>query len=179
MKLKPNKADIMISKDITVKVSDGKFNYRVGAILIDSGEILMVKNQDSHFYYTVGGRVQFGESLHEAILREVYEETKIRIEIGHLAFIHENFFTLESDGEFYHEVSLFFLMKPHKGLREATGGSFREEYGDVSFHWLPINEIGNYHIYPEFFRSELLGMTADVKHFVTRNEITLPVHGIV
>jgi hypothetical protein len=66
-------------------------------------------------------------------------------------------------------------MKPYKGLREATGGSFREEYGDVTFHWLPINKISEYRIYPEFFKSELSGMTAGVKHFVTRNEITLPV----
>ena len=37
------------------------------------------------FYSLPGGRVEFGESLHTALLREVEEETAIRIEIIGLA----------------------------------------------------------------------------------------------
>ena len=152
------------AKDITVKLADGIFNYRAGAIIIDGGEILMVKNSGSRFYYTVGGRVQFGESAHEAVLREAFEETKIRLEIERPAFVHENFFTFEGDGEYYHEISMFFLMKQHPLVREATRKSFREEYGDVSFHWLTIDGLEDYHLYPEFFKSELLSMPKDLKY---------------
>ena len=60
----------MGAKDITVNTADGMFNYRVGAIIVDSGEILMVKNSGASFYYTVGGRIQFGESAGEAVLRK-------------------------------------------------------------------------------------------------------------
>jgi 8-oxo-dGTP pyrophosphatase MutT (NUDIX family) len=81
------------TRDITVRVADGKFNYRVGAIIIDSGELLMVKNSGASFYYTVGGRIQFGESAHEAVLREAFEETNIRLEIDMLAYVHENIST--------------------------------------------------------------------------------------
>jgi len=162
----------MDSKDITVKIADGIFNYRVGAIIIDSGEILMVKNSGISFFYTVGGRIQFGESVYEAILRETFEETQVRLEIEMLAYIHENFFTMDSSGEIYHEICMFFLMKPNAQLRTIAGKSFKEEYGDVEYHWLPIHEIGELHLYPEFFKTELLNLPSKTKHFITRDGIT-------
>jgi ADP-ribose pyrophosphatase YjhB (NUDIX family) len=61
--------------NISLKTPKGRFNYRVGGIIIDSDKILMVKNTGDPFYYTVGGRVNFGESAQEAVLREAFEET--------------------------------------------------------------------------------------------------------
>lgn len=162
----------MGKRDITVRVADGKFNYRVGAIIIDSGEILMVKNSGSSFYYTVGGRIQFGESAHEAILREAYEETNIRLEIDMLSYVHENFFTMDSDGEIYHELCFFFLLKPNSRLREMKRDTFTEEYGDVSYHWIPLDKLSDYHMYPEFFKTELLNLSDKTKCFITRNDVT-------
>jgi len=158
----------MSTRDITVKVSDGIFNYRVGAIIIDSGEILMVKNCGASFFYTVGGRIKFGESAHEAVLREAYEETQINFEIDMLAYIHENFFTMDSTNEVYHEICMFFLMKPSNQLRSMTNSSFKEEYGDVTYHWLPINRLDKFHLYPEFFKTELLNLPSRTKYFVTK-----------
>jgi 8-oxo-dGTP pyrophosphatase MutT (NUDIX family) len=162
----------MGTRDITVSVADGKFNYRVGAIIIDSGEILMVKNSGASFYYTVGGRIQFGESAYEAILREAFEETQIQLEVDKLAYIHENFFTMNSNGEIYHELCFFFLLKPNSLLREMKHDTFKEEYGDVSYHWIPLDKLKDFHMYPEFFKTELLNLSDETKYFVTRNEVT-------
>jgi ADP-ribose pyrophosphatase YjhB (NUDIX family) len=163
----------MGASDITVRVADGKFNYRVGAVIIDSDEILMVKNSGSSFYYTVGGRIRFGESAQEAVLREAFEETKINLEIDRLAYIHENFFTMDSDGESYHEVCLFFLMKQNNLLREMKQAFFQEEYGKVTFHWIPIKNLNSFHLYPEFFKTELLKRANDTKYIITKNGITI------
>jgi len=163
----------MGKRDITVKIAEGKFNYRVGAIIIDSGKILMARNIDSPFYYTVGGRIQFGESAHEAVLREAFEETQIHFEIDRLAYIHENFFIMEMDGEIYHEVCLFFLFKPNILVRGIEHSTFKEEeYGDVELHWLPIDKLQNLQLYPEFFKSELINPAKETKYFVTKNDIT-------
>ena len=160
--------------DITVKIADGKFNYRVGAIIIDNGEILMVKNSGMSFYYTVGGRIQFGESAYDSVLREAFEETQIRFEIDRLAYVHENFFTFESDGEVCHEVCMFFLLKPSSLVRKMKHDVFEEEYGDVSLHWLPVDGLRDVHLYPEFFKTELVNLSDGTKYFVTRNGITYP-----
>ena len=165
----------MISKDIMFDIEGGRFNYRVGAIIIDSGEILMTKNSDTPFYYTVGGRVRMGESAEEAVIREAFEETQILLEIDRLAYVHENFFVLESDGNFYHEISLFFLMKPSPALREAELVSFTEEgYGDIELHWLPISSLGGLRAYPDFLKDELPDISKGIKHFVTKGGVTMP-----
>jgi len=158
--------------DITVKVAEGMFNYRVGAIIIDSDEILMVKNSGSSFFYTVGGRVQHGESAQEAILREAYEETQLHLEIERLAYIHENLFTMERTGTLCHEICMFFLMKPNKLLRAMEKPSFTEEYGDVAYHWLPIKGLESLRLFPEFFKTELLNLPSNTKYLVTKNETT-------
>ena len=162
----------MSARNITVRVADGKFNYRVGAIIIDSGEILMVKNSGDSFYYTVGGRIRFGESAQEAILREAFEETGIQLEVDRLAYIHENFFDMKNDGEIYHELCLFFLLKQNSQLREMENDSFKEDYGDVLYHWIPLDKLGDYHMYPEFFKAELLNVSDETKCFVTRDGVT-------
>src|SRR6476619_4950542 len=58
-----------------------------GAIFRD-GKILLVRRARSPakgFYSLPGGRVEFGESLHTALHREVDEETALKIEIVGLA----------------------------------------------------------------------------------------------
>ena len=162
----------MGQKDITVKIADGNFNYRVGAIIMESESILMVKNSGDPYYYSVGGRVQFGESAREAVLREAFEETGIHFSIDRLAFIHENFFVLGSDGEVYHEIAFYFLMKPNTLLQQMKPNAFKEEYGEVERHWLPINDLEPLPLYPEFFKTELLKPTNEVKYFITQNEAT-------
>src|SRR5918912_3892776 len=58
-----------------------------GAIFRD-GKVLLVRRARSPgkgFYSLPGGRVEFGESLHAALHREVDEETAIKIDIVGLA----------------------------------------------------------------------------------------------
>ena len=165
----------MQSIDITARIggaSGGVFNYRVGAIIIDAGQILMVKNAGAPFYYTVGGRIQFGETAQEAMVREAYEETGLPLEVERLAFVHENFFVLEDTGEPYHELCYFFVMKPHGQLRAAAQGAFQEVYGSVEYHWLPVDALGEIPLYPEFFKTQLQNMPSQTVSFVTRDGVT-------
>ena len=58
-----------------------------GAIFRD-GKVLLLRRARSPgagFYSLPGGRVEFGESLHTALLREVDEETGLTIDIAGLA----------------------------------------------------------------------------------------------
>lgn len=48
------------------------------------GKILMVGN-DRDYLYSVGGRVKFGETAEEAVVREVLEETGVQMEMTALA----------------------------------------------------------------------------------------------
>src|ERR1043165_5130446 len=60
----------------------------VSAAIFRGGNILLVRRARSPargFYSLPGGRVEFGETLHAALHREVDEETSLRIEIVDLA----------------------------------------------------------------------------------------------
>jgi len=60
----------------------------VSAAIFRDDKILLVRRARSPakgFYSLPGGRVEFGETLHQALYREVDEETALRIEIAGLA----------------------------------------------------------------------------------------------
>lgn len=60
----------------------------VSAAIFRDGKILLVRRAKSPakgFYSLPGGRVEFGETLHAALHREVDEETGLKIEIAGLA----------------------------------------------------------------------------------------------
>ncbi|MBQ5440502.1 MAG: NUDIX domain-containing protein, partial [Clostridia bacterium] len=61
------------SIDCTFLTSVGNFNFRIGVIIINGRKILMARNPNDtrEYYYSVGGRVKFGESLTDAVIREV------------------------------------------------------------------------------------------------------------
>ena len=68
-----------------VRCGEGVINIRVGAIIIKDDKILMVKNNRDDYYYSVGGRIQFGETAEQAVKREVKEELGFEMEIDRLA----------------------------------------------------------------------------------------------
>ncbi|MDN4988597.1 NUDIX hydrolase [Bradyrhizobium arachidis] len=60
----------------------------VSAAIFRDGKVLLTRRARSPakgFYSLPGGRVEFGESLHQALKREVREETGLEIEIVGLA----------------------------------------------------------------------------------------------
>jgi len=60
----------------------------VSAAIFRDGKVLLVRRARSPargFYSLPGGRVEFGETLHAALHREVDEETALKIEIVDLA----------------------------------------------------------------------------------------------
>ena len=152
--------------DCSFNTAEGRFNFRVGAIILHNDMLLMVRNTRDPYYYSVGGRVKMKESIEAAVIREVFEETRIVYEIDRLAFIHENFFTLHTNGQRYHELSFFFYMKP-SNRTNFVGGSFTQDGIEESLEWLPLSDLVNLKVYPQFFASELLKPVAEIKHFVT------------
>lgn len=68
----------------------------VFAIIKRTGRILLVKNRDkkgTERWTLPGGKVEKGETLYDALCREVLEETKYIVTQAQVAYIHEAFFT--------------------------------------------------------------------------------------
>ena len=156
-------------QDLCINTENGILNIRVGAVIMKADKFLMVGNNRFDHLYSVGGRIHFGETAEEAVVREVYEETGVKMEVDRLGFIHENFFPGDSNvkkGNIVHEISLFFYMKVPENF-EPVCYSFTED-GDSEFlKWITVDEPQKF--YPEFFRTELVNPSNTVKHYVTKN----------
>ncbi len=151
--------------DMTVPCDDGIINLRVGAIIMRDGKFLMVENQRDYLY-SVGGRIKFGETAEEAVLREVEEETGVRLQIDRLGFIHENYFYGDAPsnlGKLIYEISFFFYMKVPDDFSPRSG-SFTEDGIQEHLRWIAPDDNRPY--YPDFFRTELAHPEQTVKHFV-------------
>lgn len=159
----------MEEQDLTFKTNNGKFNYRVGAIIIKDKKLLMVKNDSApYYYYSVGGRVKLNETSEEAVIRESFEETGIEFEIDRLAFIHEHFFNEEITKENYHEIAFFYLMKVSTSSIDFVCKSFGDQGAKEHLHWLPIEDLDSYHLYPEFFKTKLSRGINDIEHIISK-----------
>jgi 8-oxo-dGTP diphosphatase len=107
-----------------------------GAIFRD-GKVLLVRRARSPglgFYSFPGGRVEFGESLHTALHREVDEETGLRIEILGLAGWREVLPGAGGDGGHYVIMSF--------AARWTAGEPvLNDEHDD--FKWLAPDRLGD------------------------------------
>ena len=156
----------MKNSDMCVPCCDGIINIRVGAIILKDGKILMVGNENNDYLYSVGGRIKFGETAEEAIVREVLEETGVEMEIDRLGFIHENYFYGDAPsnfGKLIYEQSFYFYMKIPDNFTPVSE-SFTENNSKEYLKWVPLDEKTK--MYPEFFRTELINPTYTVKHVV-------------
>ncbi|SFV09863.1 NUDIX hydrolase [Alicyclobacillus macrosporangiidus] len=111
------------------------------ALILDekAQSVLMVQNADNASWTLPGGAVELGETLDRAVVREVYEETGLRIHVGRLVSVHERLW------ESRQEHVLFFTF-----TAEILGGEPRimcpEEISAVE--WVSIslaNEYLSYH----------------------------------
>lgn len=155
-----------MKKDMCVACDDGILNIRVGAIIMKDGKLLMVGNDRVDYLYSVGGRIKFGETAEEAIVREVFEETGVNMEIDRLGFVHENYFYCDSPsklGKLVYEISFYFYMRVPTNFTPISE-SFTEDNSKEYLKWVSLDE--NIKMYPEFFRTELKNPTDTVKHFI-------------
>lgn len=156
-----------MAQDICVPVGDGVVNVRVGAIIRKNGKILMVGNDSVDYYYSVGGRIQFGESAEDAVRREVLEETGFALEIDRLGFIHEDFFigdSMAKRGKPIYEIGFYFYMKTPPDF-EPRCESLTEEGRGERLEWVSPDTEKT--LFPAFFRTELGKPGPNVRHIVT------------
>ena len=95
----------------------------VGAVVIEDGKVLLVKRgkEPSIGEWSLpGGRVKLGESIRDAIAREIFEETGLDIDIGDVVEILERIFIDKKGKVKYHYLLVDFLASPKGGNLMAS-----------------------------------------------------------
>ena len=149
--------------DLCVPCGDGILNVRVGAIIVRDGKALMVKSKFGDYCYSVGGRIKFGETAEQAVLREVFEETGVRMTVDRLGFVSEVYFINDNPkdrGKPVYELAFYFYMNVPEDFEPLTD---HIADGEERFVWVAPDDPMT--LYPTFMREA----TADPKPYVVHD----------
>lgn len=112
----------------------------VGGIIISRGKVLLIKRgkEPSYGKWSVpGGMVKLGETLHEAVRREVLEETGLEIEPLDFVEIFERVIRDKDNRIQYHYVLVDFLCRHISGEARAASDA-------LETRWVLPEEISEY-----------------------------------
>ncbi len=136
-----------------------RVRVRVGGLLFDNPEqpeaLLLVKHRglfdDVPFWTPPGGEVRFGESLTEALVREVREETGLLIQPGPLTY------TLDFIRYPLHAVSFYFRIASWEGqLHTGSDPEFSwQEQLIRETRFVPLERLSELRLAPEGLDREL------------------------
>lgn len=116
------------------------------AVIVDNGELLLVKHPGSDFYALPGGKREVGESLEAALKRELEEEFGIRgVDVGALFCVNE--FEYNNDQDRY-SLELFFMINNSEIFRSLKEGSHANELEEI--RW--VKELSDVSLQPEAAR---------------------------
>ncbi|MFI3052949.1 NUDIX hydrolase [Streptococcus sp. 2018WUSS102] len=135
------------------------FGVRATGLVVQDEKLYLVKSPEGN-YYTLGGAIQLGETTKEAVQREMQEELGIDVEVGPLAFIVENQFSLQEKS--YHQIEFLYLVTP---LSEPV--TYLEEGASIrQCEWVAFADLENLDLNPAFLKTELVGWKGQLQHFI-------------
>lgn len=148
-------------------------NYRISSrgIIVKDNKILLNEFNHGKFYNTPGGGVEVDESLHQAVNREVLEETGYHIDVHHMMFIYE-YNPIETDFKYNKRGSLssFFYCTIDQSYEriEATvlDGGDGTTFKQTGCKWIPLNELYNIKLIPSIQEDIIAGLKNNDLHYI-------------
>lgn len=142
-------------------------DLRTVAVLIKNNKLLVQREKNGNEYALPGGHVKIGETLETGLIREIFEEIGVKIKCNHLLWSEECFW--EWNGKQTHNIAFYYLIELWENF-EISDEEFipQKDNCNVLIGWMPIDEIQNVTIYPEFIKKEIFQLNGPMKHFVSR-----------
>ncbi|MGH9584940.1 MAG: NUDIX hydrolase [Bryobacteraceae bacterium] len=110
----------------------------VGALILDGRRVLLVQRGNEPLrgcWSLPGGGVESGERLEDALVREVYEETNLRVQTGPIATVFERLMPDASGACEYHYVLIDFYCT-------IAGGDLLAGSDSAGAEWFDIDALG-------------------------------------
>lgn len=139
------------------KAKKPKIRSSAKAIIIRDGKLLLQRcrfpEANEECYLFPGGGQKFGESLAEALRREVLEEVGADVEVGRLVWLRDY---ISMNHEFSHEENVHQL--EHYFLAELTSDldPVRVTHPDsvqVGTDWIDLKDVAELNLYPKRIRA--------------------------
>ena len=146
-----------------------RFNYRVAAVIIRDGHVLVCREDDDAYVMLPGGRVEIGEPSALSLKREILEELGMEGEVGALLTTSESFYRrIDED---FHEISLFYAATlPETACPNGTSPWLvrQDEGHELSFYWVPLADdaLEAINLLPGWLPAQLRDLPPSLTHVV-------------
>jgi ADP-ribose pyrophosphatase YjhB (NUDIX family) len=118
------------------------------AVRDDAGRLLLIHKVDNDLWALPGGGMDLGESIADAAVREVAEETGLTVELTGLVGIYTDpgHVMAYDDGEVRQEFSVCFHAR-------VTGGEAREDGSETkAVRWVDADDVAGLNVHPSMRR---------------------------
>jgi len=133
-------------------MSERKIKVRVRLVIVKNGKILLSWNNIDKYFFYIGGKLEFGETLKEACEREIAEECQgARFTFKKILYVRD--FILPEEDE--HSVEFFILGDIDK-FEEIDGIRDDEFEGKHWQEWVGLVELKKVKIFPETLTKQML-----------------------
>ncbi len=123
----------------------GELELRVGvyAVIIENNKILLTRQWDG--YSLIGGGLEKGETVEEAIIREVKEESGLDIEPGDVFYHATTFFKRDLDSQARQSVQLYLSHKKISGEIDHNENITESEksYTNGIPEWVDLSQVND------------------------------------
>jgi ADP-ribose pyrophosphatase YjhB (NUDIX family) len=123
-------------------------------VVVDGDQVLVIKRHKRGRHYAVlpGGGIEEGETVAEAVLRELHEETTLVAEIDRLLWT----------GRHNDRPAWYFLMTAVRGRAELSGSEALANRPDNSFElrWVTADQFAEFRLHPPDIRGPLAELLA-------------------
>lgn len=153
---------------VTFKRHGVRFKHRVGAIILDAHERILLVYSPDGFWFIPGGHIELMESSQETVCREMEEELGFVSESERLLWVIEDFYQYR---DAVHEIALYYLLRPPADCSLLDGRetiTLNEEGLEFEAQWVPLDSLPGVDLRPSCLIELLQNIPDSPQHLVFR-----------
>jgi 8-oxo-dGTP diphosphatase len=112
-------------------------------VIVADGKLLACRDAKKEYWYLPGGHLEFGETLDQALRREIKEEINQEVESSSFMTVLENNYS-DHNGK-HHELNLIYNTE----LRSDGPNEIRSYEEHFTVEWVLVSELGKIRLLPE------------------------------
>ncbi len=161
-------------RDILFDRGNARFSYRITALIVQGGRVLLQCPVGTQDYAFPGGHAAFGETAAETLRRELREELRAEARIGDLAAVGEVYIDWgrcpDGSPRRCHQIGLYFYATVEEsqlppGDRFFGYDEWANERIDLEFVWVSLEDLACMTVYPPQAAACILSGEKTVRFF--------------